>query len=205
MNLRVDLILDSEKRRASVINPKLVIRVISILVPVLLGILLMAQIVVVRQLRGELRDLTRSLESAKPQQERAKAFVTEFQSHRAILEELSAWTNSLISWHGQLSSIMAVIPTNMQLRSLAVSQTFQLDENATPVRLFTTTLNGRAVGDQAEGSVRLLENALRDGDPFRMFTTNVSVPLYGADESPTASRHDRVFEIASQYNPRAIK
>lgn len=205
MNLFVDLILESERRSASVINPKMVVRVLSVSVPIIIAILLAIQALYVGQLRRDLATVKLSRDSAGMQQNRARDLIKEFQSHRAIQEELSGWTNSRVAWHENLGVLMTVVPTNVQLRALNVGQTLQLREDQVPLRLFTLNLGGRAVGSGAEPSVRTLEDALRSTPPYSSMVTNLTVPLYGADTTAGAQRDDRVFEISCQFFPRAFQ
>ncbi|MDA0577216.1 MAG: hypothetical protein O3B24_03860 [Verrucomicrobia bacterium] len=202
MNLRVDLILETERRSGSVVSSKGVVRIISVIVPLLLVGYLGAQFLWANQLRQDLEGLQQSLESAKPQQERAKALIAEFKSHKDIGQELKGWELTRVNWSDQLQGLMQIVPPNVQLSDLRVSQSIQLSKIEHPARLFALTLKGKAVGDDAERSVKRLENALQIEPVFTGLVQRVSIPVYGADTSPDAKRGDRVFAIACECNLR---
>ncbi len=205
MNLRVDLLLDGERRSASIINPKMLARVFAIVIPSVVVILFAIQLLQVRQYRRDLANLQLSYDSAGIQQGRVGELISEFQSHRSIQGELTGWAQSRIAWHNQLAALIVAIPTNVQLRTMTIGQTLQLNAREKPVRMFTVNLAGRAVGTGAEDSVRQIEEIFRSASSFSGLITNVTVPRYGADDSPTASRNDRVFEISAQFNPRVFE
>lgn len=204
MNLRVDLILDSERRSSSVINPKMLLRVASVVVPVVLAGLLTIQVLIVGQLGKELQGLKTSLDNAQPQQQKASELMTQFLAHKNILAEMDGWRSSRMAWSEQLEGLMRVVPDNIQLQRFSVSQTLQLSTADKPARSFSASLEGKAVTDDAEQSVRGLENALIHQPPFSPSTTNVLVPQYAADGSPSANRDDRVFQITCQYLQRTF-
>ncbi len=205
MNLRVDLILATELRSGSVVSSQGVLRIASVVVPFLLVGFLGWQFLAVRQLRQELESNKLSLDSAAPQQERAKALIAEFQTHRNVAAELAGWNKSRIAWHHQLFSLMGVVPENIQLNDLNISQSLQLTTAEKPARMFVLSLKGKAVGDDAEQSVKRLETALISNPAFESLTETVTVPLFGADTTPEAKRDDRVFEISCLYTQRAFE
>jgi hypothetical protein len=205
MNLRVDLILPTEQRSASPLSPKSLLRIVLIVVPAALVLYLISQFLVVKQLDRDLRDLRLSFETAKPQQERARQLMTEFEAHRRIETELQGWRNSRIAWHEQLTGVLQEVPAGIQLEQLNISQRMALNEEQHGMRTFLLTMRGKAVGDTAEADVRRLESEFSDGPVFGQLTERVEVPQYGADMSSDASRNDRVFQMTCEYKARAIE
>jgi hypothetical protein len=204
MNLRVDLILESEQRSGSLVTAKGALRIISIVVPVILLGVLAAQLLFLSQLKQELANNQLSFENAQPQQEKAKVLIAEFQTHRDLQNEFAGWNHSRLAWSQQLLGLMSTVPTNIQLQEISSSQTLQLT-NDKPARLFVLNLRGKSVGAEAEQSVKHLESELLDAPPFHALTASVEVPVYGASAEPAADRDDRVFQIVCHYAQRVFQ
>jgi len=199
MNLRVDLILESEQRSGSWLNPKSLLRMCSILVPVLVVAFLAMNFLAVDKLRRDLEDLQMDWDVTQPQWEKAKTLIDEFQSHREIAKEIQGWRLSRINWTGQLLGLMENVPANIKLDTLSVGHSLRLVDDKKPARAYTLATRGRAVGEDAQESVKALEKALRGAPAFTSVTAEVTVPLFAADTSPDADPEDRVFEIRCAY------
>ncbi|MCE9614996.1 MAG: hypothetical protein K8T26_12010 [Lentisphaerae bacterium] len=204
MNLRVDLILDTEKRSGSLVTSKGALRILSVVVPVILLGILAGQFLIVSQLNQELTGIKLTYDSALPQQEKAKALIAEFQTHRDLQAEFTGWSHSRMAWSEQLQGVMTVVPTNIHLQELTSAQTLQLT-NDKPARLFTLTMRGTAVSSEAEQSVKSLESRLITAPAFTSLTASVTVPVYGANTEPGANRDERVFQIVCQYAQRVFQ
>jgi hypothetical protein len=176
-----------------------------IAVPAVLVLFLITQFLVVKQMDRDLRDLQLSFDTARPQQERARQLMTEFEAHRRIAAELQSWRDSRIAWHEQLSGILKGVPAGVQLQQLNISQRMAWNEEHLGTRTFAMTVRGRAVGDTAETDVRQLESELSAGSVFGQLMERVEVPQYGADASADASPGDRVFQMTCEYKARAIE
>ena len=205
MNLRVDLILESEQRSGSIVNPKSVLRIVAILIPLILVGLFVQQFLTAARLRREMENLSLTWDTARPQQEKARQMIEGFQAQGDIRKELQGWQLSRIRWNEQLIGLVRVVPENVQLFSFSMNQSQRLIEEKTPARAYTTSMRGKAVGPTAEMSIRALERRLASEPPFEDVVAAVTVPEYGADTSPGASRDDRVFRIDSRYEEQPFE
>ena len=204
MNLRVDLILETEQRSASVLNPKALMRMGLIVVPVIVGAWLAFAIMGGIRLRSELNGLQSQWEVIEQQQKKAKDQINEFRTNSDIKDWLSGLQGSRIDWHAQLTGFLKTVPPNIQVASLAINQNLQIVDNKL-ARVFALTMKGKTTGPDAEKSVKDLEAAIADSPPFGPLTAEVSVPEYGADTSSKAKKDDRVFTIKCAYTERHIQ
>jgi len=199
MNLRVDLILESEQRSGSLLNKKFLLRAVAIVVPLAVLLLIFKEAGRALRLNGELTALTQQWKVIEPKQQQALRFMETYRWNLEIQKELEGWRKSRLDWHTQLVGLMRETPRNIQLQSLRVDQALQMVDNKTPARKFTLALKGKAVGVDAETAVKLLERRLREAPPFAGITTNVQVTQFGADPSKDAKKEDRIFEISCAY------
>ena len=199
MNLRIDLILDTEQRSGSLLNAKSLTRLVSILVPLLAAGLIAWQLFIVVGLRKQLNDLILDWEIKQPQSEKAITLTKEFESHKSILRELEGWKKSRIAWNDQISQIMKITPENIQLQTLTMHQVLSLYKKTSPARMYALSLAGKATGRTAEKSVRGFEQKLQSSSAFTGVVEKVTVPQYGEDPSADADRDDRIFQIETDY------
>jgi len=207
MNLRVDLILESEQRSGSIFSPKSLLRIVTAVVPAILVILVAFAVLSVMRLKGEESALQARWDIAEPKKQAALKLEQQLAANRRILEELKGWKNSHIDWHAQLVGLQEQIPPRVQLSALTINQSLDVIDDKTPARMFAMEIEGRAIGLSAERDVQHLKERLSKTEPFAaaMVENGVQVPVYGADPSATANRQDRVFKIRCVYMPREFK
>jgi len=204
MSLRVDLILESEQRSGSLLSPKSLVRIASVVGPTILVLLVGVFVMQMWQLSSRVTLLEGQWESLGGQKKTAERLREQLLTNRKVLDEIGGWRESHIDWHEQLSGLIEVVPPEIELRKLRIGQKLDVLEKNMPARMFSMTLNGRAVGASAESAVETLKVRLQSSAAFatNVAEDGVSVPSYGADVSVGAGKHDRVFTIVSQYEPR---
>jgi len=206
MNLRVDLILESEQRSGSAVNVQSIKRIGSVVGPAVA--LLLAAVLVWKFIRvqHEYRILSDEWDMTEPQREAADTRLKAFQVNAAILQEIEGWEKARIAWHGQINGLIRAVPATVQLDTLRVNQNLQLTANKNvPARAFVMDLRGKAVGGGAEESVRQFEQALENREPFKSAVDSVKVPVYAADPSKDADRNDRIFGITCSYKQKVFE
>lgn len=216
MNLQVNLILDTEQRSGSVLSVRSLLRILSIVLPLIALVVLVSAILNLMTLRSKQRLFEAKWADAEPKMNKALALAEELTQNRALLEELQGWNASHLDWHTQLAGLRDVVPVTIQLDRLRVSQTLQLSpgkkgeaEAATPtgppVRAFALTMSGRALGESAEQDIQFLKRGMESAPAFTGIVSSVKVTKYGEDTAKGAGPNDRVFQIDSIYEPRAFK
>lgn len=205
MNLRVDLILESEQRSASLINLKALARIATVALPVLLVVLVLSSFWDMKKVLGELEMLQAQHDEIKPKQIEATELDEQFQVNRRTLEELQAWNHSRVLWHEQLLAFMREVPRTMQMQRFRVSEALHLLEDNVPARVYTLSIEGKAIGEDAETNVQLLKRRLQQDPPLGDLTEEVKVSRFAQDPAKDAGRNDRIFRIESSFVPRELK
>lgn len=207
MNLRVDLILESEQRSASVVNLKSILRIASICVPVILVVFILSAVVKMMALKSEFNMLEGQMENAVAKQEAAAKLREELATNLNVLNELEGWRNSHIDWHKQLLGLQKEVPKEIQLSALKLSQTLDLIESGVAARVFTMVLEGNAVGEDAEYNVYRLKRRLENTQLFSSIIEEdgVKVAKYASNPEKGAHKTDRIFRIECLYQDRKFE
>ena len=205
MNLRVDLILESEQRSASAVSAKSLMRIGTIVLPVILCLLLAWGALATLKVKADATALEDRYAAAQPRQLRAVEISDQYRENTATQDTLNGWRNSRIDWHEQLIGLAKAVPAEMQILKLQVDHSFQTSDSGIPARVFKLTLNGKAIGLKSEQNVQVLERRLAGNAPFGDAVREVEVPKYGADTSEGAGKYDRVFQIVAYYNEREFE
>jgi hypothetical protein len=200
MNLRVDLILPSERRSASLINPKIMLRAVTVVVPLILAVCIVMLVFNMITLGNQLSMAEADWAEMEPRQKEALSLRGTLARNVQILSEIEGWSASHIDWHRQLLALQEAMPAELQLTSLRVEHAFRGADQNVPGRLFALTLDGRGAETTAERDVERLRSRLRGSGPFEPIE-DATVDAFGADPK---SRSDRVFRIKCRYQPRTF-
>ena len=204
MNLRVDLILESEQRSASIFNLKSALRFVAILVPSIIVLLFLVSFAGYLSLKGQVNDLTTENEIKQPKVARADTLSGEVAKNEAMRKELAGVRNSAVDWHKQFVELMKVVPPEMYFDSIRAAQTYQT-EGKVAARKFSLTVAGKSKGAQSEDNVLLLKRSLTVSDFFSKYMPPPEVPIFRQDEAPDAQKTDRIFRIECSYKPRTME
>ena len=204
MNMRVDLIFETEQRSGSFLSPKSLIRIGSIVGPAVLALLVAVFVMQMWQLNSKVTLLEGQWESLGRKKKEAEKLQDRLLANKAILDEIGGWRVSHMDWHPKLQGIMSEVPAEIELKTLQVSHGFEVQAKNMPARMFTMTVTGRAVGSGAETAVDRLRSRLQSASAFSTDVSEdgVTVSAYGADTTAGADKRDRVFAIISKYKAR---
>jgi Tfp pilus assembly protein PilN len=205
MNLRLDLILESERRSGSPVSLKSVGRIAAVVIPVVVVLLLSSAMVTLMRLKAELDELEAAWRDLGPRKEKAAALSTEFQKNRQTIQELNGWKSSHMDCHVRLANLMAAVPPTIQLTNLKLDQSLQSLDNSSVARVFSLALEGRAVGEGSEKNVEAFKQTLAERPVFTNVIGEVKVGQFGADLSKGAEKFDRVFRIECKFRPRKFE
>lgn len=203
MNLRVDLILETEKRSASVISAKSLLRMLAILVPVILVVVIGVQIAQLMSLKSECNNKKLELKEKEPKKKEALELSDRLNSNRVMLNELKGWKNSRIDWYKQLVALQKEIPQSMVFETLRLTHAFDKADNV-PARLFTLSVRGRTYGDASVDSVQLVKRQLTIQETFSKVMEAPQVTIK-QDEAPGADPRDRIFSFDCVYRKEKRK
>lgn len=203
MNLRVDLILETEQRSASVVNIKGVIRIVSIVVPVILIVCIAMVVSTMMRINSELKTREAEMAIAGPKKDAAIKYREELSKNKQTLQELEGWRQTRIEWADQLAKIQNIIPTEIQLTSLKILNAVETVEGV-PARTSNMLIKGKALGSQANANVEMLGD-IEKNQAFTNSMKEARVADYKRNEDPAANEGEMLFLIEVTYQPKKFK
>lgn len=200
MNLRVDLILESEQRSGSLLSPKSLIRIAIIVLPLILGIVLASAAYKTWQLSAERKQLEEQLRNIGNRTQEAKDLQEQVAKNENIVAKLTWWHNSRLDWVKVLVGLQKVVPDTIQLQMLSIPE--KIKKGDAPAREFTMTLQGKAVGTKAKENVKRLAADIKKAPEFKELLESSKVTSFLRDASQKADPNDRIFKIECKFKPR---
>lgn len=207
MNLRVDLILPNEQRSASVINAKSLVRIATIVGPIILLVFIAMSIKSALVIRSDLKMWRDRWAEDEPKKEAAAKLRKEVSINAAIENKASNWGKSRLLMHEQLRAIQKEIPETLQVRltRLQASTAMLLVDNKSPGRTYSVSFQGIAYGENTEDNVQKLCLKLAKGESFTNFVKEAEVTRYVANPAEGANKQDRLFAIDVRYKARKFE
>jgi len=205
MNLRVDLILPTEQRSASVINVKSLVRIAIIVVPLIVVLAIALGVVNMMQSRGDLDRLKTQWKETEPQKQAAAKLRTQLADNLALEKKVSGWAGSRTMWDQQLRGIQRELPpeARIQLTRLNLGSPISVAAGKVPVRTGLLVLQGAAYGENSEANVQTFRQALVKSPALAALVEKVEVTRF--DANPKAGKFDRVFQIDITYKARKFE
>lgn len=203
MNLRVDLMLDTERRSPSVLNVKLLARVSAVVVPAILALIVAMSMLRSTRAKAKVREMEAEWSALKKKKEAAEKLSTQLGKTKHLWKAIEGWPAARVNFSEHLAGLFAVVPAEIQLTSLNITHELKPGSDGVPARFYTMSLEGKSVGVNAEENIRLLVSRLKTEAPFAGQFQTVTMRGW-ADRSEKASRNDRLFAIACVYQPKGF-
>ena len=201
MNLRLDLILPEEQRSASVFNLRMLTRIATFTVPVILAVLVALVVLGMMALTNKVRSIEAAWAAAEPKKARALKLIQHAKSNDLILREIEGWQKSRLDLRDQLVVLQEGVDPRLQISSLRISQAFKLVDEKFPARAFVLDLSGRASGTGADAAVQALQQHLLQSSVTSLLlqTNGIRITRFTADPQ---NKNDRLFDMDGVYAPR---
>ena len=122
MNIQVDLILHEEQRNANAFNMQALLRVMSIIGPAILILLVIMLLINSGKTKSELNNLEVQWQAIEAKKGKADNLRNQISANKDVLSKLNGIKNSRIEWGQQLLGLMEITPSNIQFRSLKITQ-----------------------------------------------------------------------------------
>lgn len=202
MNLRVDLILQSEQRSGSRITLAAVSRVAAIVVPSILAVVLILAFARYRALQSDLQESQATWHDLEPQYKAALVLQKELFQRKVILLEIEGWRTARVEWSSLLRGLQGAVPPSIQFTELRSESLIQTVSNQT-ARVFRLQIRGKTGGPNAQENVTRLRRQMVADAAVTSVVDSVEIPpgAFEQDPTPGASKYDRVFEVVCRFTP----
>jgi hypothetical protein len=210
MSLRVDFLMDSEKRFQGRVGNRF-IAVSAAATAVAIFVLFVGfQVLAYRQLKGDIQKADATLAIMLPREEIVKRVRAETARWKRMEAELDGWRNTRTPVSGVLHQVQQAMSENMQILQMTLRDDLTVparsgkETQPEPRRVFRIRIEGRAVGLTGEQDVsRFIQrlNAPEEGapPPFQSVTL-LSIQSEGQGEGASS-----LFEIEAAGPERMLK
>ena len=222
MNLRVNLIKDSEIRHVGMVSRSFIIRASSITVTTLLILFLIIFIGRYKLVQQQLAGARDRWETLKPAYDRVRILRQDLTDRRKIINELNGWGHSRINWTTPLTELQQTVPPTIQLTKLLVRSELSIKEikatsaqsnpdkpapeiPATPLRRYYVYIYGRASGTLADQVVIHFVRTFRQTPAFHTILEGVKLQRLQKETGGNDEQPDRSFEIEGTTLFREMK
>ena len=214
MNVRVNLIKDTELRHVGMVSRSFIIRVSSITAATVLVLFLIIFIGRYKLVQQQLAGARDRWETMKPAYDRVRVLRQDLTDRRKIMGELTGWNNSRIDWVPPLAELQQTVPPTIQLTKLMLRGELSMKEPkvttpppdpdkpppeipATPMRRYFINIYGRASGTLADQVVIHFVRTFRQTPAFQKILEGVKLQRLQkeAGGEKGAEQPDRAFEI----------
>lgn len=207
MIYHIDLLLDEERRTATFLPVRALVRLASIFV---FGSLLVATFLLFlasRQAQNQVADARTDWQDLKPKHEALLHLRGSLVDMRSAMRQLQSCNHARLAWGDELACVQRTVPLDVQLTALRVSQFVGgTTSTACAVRSYDLHLIGKTSGEDADAHVRVMLDRLAS-PAFSNRIELVTVPNGGFRQDPGrgALRTDRVFDVLCRYRPRSFE
>lgn len=214
MNVRVNLIKDTELRHVGMVSRSFLIRVSSITAVTVLALFLIIFIGRYKLVQQQLTGARDRWETLKPAYDRVRVLRQDLVDRRKIMGELTGWSKSRINWVTPLTELQQTVPPTIQLTKLLIRGEFSMKEPkvtappsdpgkpppeipATPMRRYFINIYGRASGTLADQVVIHFVRTFRQMPALHEILEGVKLQRLQkeADGDKGNEQPDRSFEI----------
>jgi len=202
-NLRVDVLLETERRSTSPVSLKFLARIVGGAAASIVAVVIVVLFIKAHQAKKELGALQTEWAKTEKQHLKVQKYQTAFRNDKAILDEIEGWRACRMSWREQLDAFQQIVPDTIQLTALRIGESLQLVGN-TAALLFSMDIAGRARGSSPRQDVSNLERRLLRSPGFVEVVESAEVRpgSFTKDPAPDAEPHHRVFAIGVKFKPR---
>ena len=203
----INLLMDEERRIASPLPLRVLLRIGLMLVCCGFAIATLLLVVSRRHAQNQAVLARAEWQDLKPQHDSLLRTRNALADVRNAARQLKACTHARLAWGDELAALQAVVPADVQLTELRVSQTVtSATWTVVAVRSYEMRLSGRSGGEEADVHVRRLIEGL-SSPAFSNRLEAVVVPAGGFRPDPArgALRTDRIFDIVCRYRARSFE
>jgi Tfp pilus assembly protein PilN len=213
VTLQVNLIRDEERRSAAMVYLRQAARAVGALLVLAILLLVLVMGVRLRNVRASADEARARWKKLEPDFVRVQQLRSGRNAAAQVDQDLRAFTNAQLRFAARLEAIGRLVPANVQLTELRLTQQEVLQPadktrpaaGKTTQRVYELRLVGRTGGPQARESVSRLIESLRSDAVFSGTVEKVSSTSFRQDPAPGAARDDRIFEIGCRFKPRRFE
>lgn len=210
MSLRVDFLMDSEKRYQGRVGGRFIVVSAAATAVAVFVLFVLFQILAYRQAKRDIQKADATLAIMLPREESVKKARAETALWKGMVAELGGWRNSRTPVSRVLRRVQQAVSENMQILQMTLRDDLTVPARSgksaipEPRRVFRIRIEGRAVGDSGEQDVARFIQKLNVPDesgvpPFQ------SVTLLSIQAESRGEKASTLFEVEAASPERMLK
>lgn len=201
--MHINLILETEQRSASPVQPHVMVRLAAGTASVLLCLALFTFFSSYHNLKIDTEMTADEWHRTEPKYKAALQLRTDLSLCRDLHKEIMGWRDTRLGWGAQLEALQMAVPPMIQLTDVQVSHDLFVMSNNVPARIYEMRLSGRTSATGSEVNVGEFTETLRR-TPFDAWIESAVIPP-GRFRQDSQAKTERVFEILCKYRPRRLE
>lgn len=214
MNLRVNLIHESEIRQPGLLTPRTILRVSAFAVVILVIAAVATALLRAQAVGRALRQAKARFRQVDPVFQDVRAVQRDLAFDQGLYKDLLLWAAWRFEWEKILSDLQKAVPPTIQLTRLTVRSTMFMipppkwEKKALPVpaRKFSLRLDGRAAGERGDEVVLEFVRGLRQAEGLESLLESVRLAT-GLKKAPSRPGEPESWEFAieAESAPRKME
>ena len=213
MNLRIDLLKESERRYQGAVSRAFVAKMVGIVALIGVALIGVTSWIKYRMTMNSVavaEEQWRQIETAFEQVRKMK---DDMGANDNMYQQLKGWNVSRLEWHALLEDLQRMVPLNVQLTKLSVSSSTttitpdtkenpEADNTPRDVRTSRLRMDGKAIGDKSDKTVLDFAETLRESKGFGSVWDSINLKkMQRARFSSGLSEPTSVFTIEALSKP----
>ena len=198
MSYNINLLNDNEKRSLAVLSLRSVIRISTVLAPILVVFVVGIYFLNYLNLKQELKSNKIKWGDLESKEKYADELAAQSGLSADVLKELKDWNSRGVQLYEVLINLMVETPEDLYLKTLDIQRTLELNEQKLLVSSYETMIKGIIYGNNSEERVVNYKNMLETSMGLKKFVDTVKVEQYDENLNTPDDLEDKVFTISIQ-------
>jgi len=198
MSYNINLLNDNEKRSLAVLSLRSVIRISTVLAPILVVFVVGIYFLNYLNLKQELKSNKIKWGDLESKEKYADELAAQSGLSADVLKELKDWNSRGVQLYEVLINLMVETPEDLYLKTLDIQRTLELNEQKLLVSSYEVSIKGIIYGNNSENRVVNYKNVLETSIGLKNFVDTVKVAQYDENLNSQDDLEDKVFMISIQ-------
>jgi hypothetical protein len=204
MSYNLNLLNDNEKRSLAVLSLQSVIRISTVVAPIIFVFVIGIYFINYLNLKQELKSNKIKWSELKNREKTADELAAQSNLSADILKELKDWNSRAVPLYEILIHLMVETPEDLYLKTLDIQRKLVLNEQKLLQSSYGVLIKGIIYGDDSENRVVNYKNMLKTSTGLKNFVDTVKIDQYDENLN-TEDLDDKIFMISIQSTKKVSK
>ena len=202
MSYNINLLNENEKRSLAVLSLQSVVRITTVVAPILVVFVVGIYFLNYLNLKQELKSNKIKWSELESKEKYADELSAQSNLSTDVLKELKDWNSRGVQLYEVLINLMVETPEDLYLKTLDIQRTLKLNDQKVLVSSYEASIKGIIYGDNSENRVVNYKNMLETSIGLKDFVDTVNVDQYDENLNSQDDLDDKVFTISIQSSKK---